>query len=297
MASYSTANTLEDALAALAAGARPIAGGTDLVVGARQGKKALPDSLVGIHRIPGLAAIEETDSGLDIGALASHAAIVAHPAIRDHYCGLADAAALIGSHATRAQGTIGGNVMNASPAMDTGAPLLCLRATATLAAASGHRTVDLADLWTGPAATTAGPHELLLSLHLPSPPRDSGSAYVRLQFRRQMEIAVVGAAAAVTLDNGTISAATIAITAVAPIIHRVESAEQALIGSAGDDGSVAAAAAAAADAARPIDDVRASAAYRKAMVAVVTRRAIEAAAARARGERVEIPASESTYGS
>ena len=297
MTSYLTAATLEDALAALSTGARPIAGGTDLVVGARQGKKELPESLVGIHRIPGLDAIEPTGAGIDIGALATHADLVADPTIRDHYTGLADAAALIGSHATRAQGTIGGNVMNASPAMDTGAPLLCLGATATLAASSGHRTIALTDMWTGPAQTAARSDELLVSLHLPTPPPNSGSAYVRLQFRRQMEIAVVGAAAAVTIEDGVVAKATIAITAVAPTIHRVASAEQALLGTACDEPAMTAAAQAAADAARPIDDVRASAVYRKSMVVVVSRRAILAAAMRARGQQVEIPASESTYGS
>jgi CO/xanthine dehydrogenase FAD-binding subunit len=297
MATYLTAHSLEAALAALAEGARPIAGGTDLVVAARKGRQQFPESLVGIHRIPGLDGVEMTEAGIEIGALTSHATIVAHPAVRDHLAGLADASALVGSHATRAQGTIGGNVMNASPAMDTGAPLLCLGATATLAALSGHRTVDLAELWTGPGATTVRPDELLVSLHVPLPAPGSGSAYVRLQYRRQMEIAVVGAAAAVTLADGIMHEAAVAITAAAPVIHRVAAAEQALVGSAADEAALTSAAEAAADASRPIDDVRASAAYRKAIVGVVTRRAIAAARARARGEQVSIPASESTYGS
>ena len=297
MVSYVTADTVGDAVAALASGARPIAGGTDLVVGDRQGKEPLPEALVGIHRIPGLSDIEETDAGIDIGALVSHAAIVSHPGIRDRYGGLADASALVGSHATRAQGTIGGNVMNASPAMDTGAPLLCHRATATLVSSSGRRTVDLGELLTGPGTTTARPDELLVSVHIPAPPAGTASAYVRLQYRRQMEIAVVGAAAAITVDQGVIADAAIAITALAPVIHRVASAEEALAGSKGDASAIDEAARAAADAARPIDDVRASAAYRRAMAAVVTRRAIHAALARARGEQVPIPASESTYGS
>lgn len=297
MATYLTATTVEEAVASLASGARAVAGGTDLVVGGRQGKQPLPNALVGIHRIPGLAEIEETEAGLDIGTLVSHATIVSHPAIRDRYAGLADASALVGSHATRAHGTIGGNVMNASPAMDTGAPLLCHGATATLVSLSGQRVVDLAELWTGPGTTTANPDELLVTIHLPVPAPATGSAYVRLQYRRQMEIAVVGAAAAVTLDDGAIVDAAVAIAALAPIIHRVASAEEALTGTADETAAVEAAAQAAADAARPIDDVRASAEYRRAMAAVVTRRAIQAAIARAKGEHVAIPASESTYGS
>jgi CO/xanthine dehydrogenase FAD-binding subunit len=296
MATYVTAHTIEEAVAALASGARAIAGGTDLVVGGRQGKKPLPESLVGIHRLAGLGLIEETKNGLVLGALVTHAAIATCDVIRARYSGIADASALVGSHATRANGTIGGNVMNASPAMDTGAPLLCLGAQAELVSQGGARLVDLAELWTGPGTTSARPDELLASIHIPIPVSGTGTSYVRLQYRRQMEIAVVGAGVAVTLLDGTVTHAVVAIAALAPIIHRVVEAEAVLIGSDGNAGAIEAAANAAAAAARPIGDVRASADYRRAMAAVITRRAIEAALARARGETVAIPASESTYG-
>jgi CO/xanthine dehydrogenase FAD-binding subunit len=139
MATYVTAHTVEEAVAALASGARAIAGGTDLVVGGRQGKKPLPESLVGIHRVAGLDSIVETADGLVLGALVTHADIATNDLIRACYVGIADASALVGSHATRANGTIGGNVMNASPAMDTGAPLLCLGAQAELVGPGGTR--------------------------------------------------------------------------------------------------------------------------------------------------------------
>jgi CO/xanthine dehydrogenase FAD-binding subunit len=296
MATYVTASTVEDAVAALASGARAIAGGTDLVVAGRQGKKPLPESLVGIHRLAGLGLIEETEDGLVLGALVTHAAIATSDLIRARYSGIADASALVGSHATRANGTIGGNVMNASPAMDTGAPLLCLGAQAELVGQGGVRIVDLAELWTGPGTTRARPDELLVSIHIPIPASGTGTSYVRLQYRRQMEVAVVGAGVAVTLLDGTVTRAAVAIAALAPTIHRVVEAEAALIGSDGNAGAIEAAANAAAAAARPIGDVRASADYRRAMAAVITRRAIKAALARARGETVAIPASETTYG-
>ena len=296
VASYVPAATVADAVAAMAAGARPVAGGTDLVVGSRQGKRPLPEALVGIHRIAGLSTIAHFGGAIEMGALVSHAAIVLDDIIRERFTALADASMVVGSHATRAHGTIGGNVMNASPAMDTGAPLLCLGATASFASASGTRTVDLAELWSGPGTTTAAPDELLVAINLPAPSPDSGSAYVRLQYRRQMEIAVVGGAAAVTFDGPNVTAAAIAITAVAPVIHRVLDAEQALTGTAAEEPAVQAAAEVAAAATRPIDDVRASAGYRRAMTAVVVRRAIEAAVARARGDEVTIPATESTQG-
>lgn len=297
MATYVNASTVEEAVAALAAGARPVAGGTDIVVGARQGKKPLPESLVGIHRIGALHEAFGSDAGLRLGALVTHGSIVSNPEIRNRYTGLADASAIVGSHATRANGTIGGNVMNASPAMDTGAPLLCLGATATLQGPAGSRTLTLDRLWTGPGQTSASPDELLVAIDIPTPAPGTGSAYVRLQYRRQMEIAVVGAAAAITVAGGEVTDARIAITALAPVIHRVEEAEAALTGTNGDESAIAGAAAAAAAASRPISDVRASAAYRQAMAEVVTRRAIQTALIRAGGGQVAIPASDSTFGS
>ncbi len=267
------------------------------MVGGRQGKKPLPDSLVGIHRLAGLGSIEENPDGLNLGALVTHAEIASNDLIRASYTGIADASVIVGSHATRANGTIGGNVMNASPAMDTGAPLLCLGARAELVGPGGSRLVDLAELWTGPGTTSARPDELLVSIQIPNPAAGTGSSYVRLQYRRQMEIAVVGAGAALTLRDGLVTQAAVAIAALAPTIHRVAEAEAALVGTDGNPGAIEAAANAAAAAARPIDDVRASADYRRAMAAVITRRAIQAALARARGETVAIPASESTYGS
>jgi len=297
MTTYVEAATVADAVAAMADGARPIAGGTDLVVGARQGKASLPGSLVGIHRIAGLDAIGDHDGGLRLGALVTHQAILTHPAIRSRYTGLADGSANVGSHATRVNGTIGGNVMNASPAMDTGAPLLCFEASATLRGPAGSRQVALAELWTGPGQTSAALDELLTAITLPRVSPGTGSAYVRLQYRRQMEIAVVGAAAVVTIDDDTVTDARIAIASLSPVIMRVAGAEEALTGRSADPHTVTAAAEAAAAAAAPISDVRASAEYRRAMAAVITRRAINTAIARAGGTDVPIPASDATFGS
>jgi len=289
--SFATATTVEEALAALARGAKAVAGGTDLVVGARQGKASLPDALVAIHRVSELHAIDETADGLRLGALVTHAEIAAHPAIRERFTALADASAIVGSHATRAQGTIGGNVMNASPAMETGGPLICLEASATLRSVEGTRTVSVEGLFTGPGTTAANADELLVSVDVPAPAPGTGSAYVRLEYRRQMEIAVVGATAVVHLEDGRVQDARVAITALAPTIRRVPDAEAALAGGEADDESLAAAARAAAAASAPISDVRASERYRRAMAEVIARRAVETALARARGTAVPIPAS------
>ena len=295
--SYVAPTSLDEALAALATGARPVAGGTDLVVGARQGKAPLPEALLAIHRIDALRGIGEVDGGgLRLGALATHEEIVADPAVRDRFAALADASAIVGSHATRAQGTIGGNVMNASPAMDAGGPLLCFDGTVTLRSAAGERVMPLSELWTGPGATSASADELLVSVDLPAPAAGTGSCYVRLEYRRQMEIAVVGATAVVTLDGGAVTLARVAITALAPTIRRVPEAEAALVGSDGGGAAVDAAADAVADASRPIGDVRGSAEYRQAMARVIGRRAVSSALARARGGTVPIPASPALHG-
>lgn len=294
---FASATTLEDALDALGSGARPVAGGTDLVVGARQGKAALPEAIVAIDRIDTLGGIADIDGGLRLGALVTHDEIVANRVIRERFTALADASAIVGSHATRAHGTIGGNVMNASPAMDTGGPLLCFGASAEFRSASGERALPLEQLWTGPGETAADPRELLVRVDVPAPEPATGSAYVRLEYRRQMEIAVVGVTAVVRLDAGSVSDARVAITALAPTIRRVSEAEAALTGSDGGDEAIAEAARAAASGSSPITDVRSSAEYRSAMANVIARRAIVVALARARGEHVPIPASAATYAS
>ena len=282
------ASTIDEAVTALASGARPIAGGSDLVVSARHGKAPLPDSLVAIDRIAALRTVEEHDGVLTIGAGVSHHTIEGHPVIGARWSALADASALVGSPATRHVGTLGGNVMNGSPAMDTGAPLVVLGALAELRSARGVRRVTMDELWIGPGRTSAEPHELCTAIVLPARAATSGSAYVRLEYRRAMEIAVVGAAASVTLaDDGTIAAIAVALTAVAPVILAVTDLDQ-LVGMA-----VAEAATAVADLAseqaRPISDLRASDRYRRHCVGVMARRAVEAAACRAAGETIAIP--------
>jgi CO/xanthine dehydrogenase FAD-binding subunit len=294
--SFVSAATVDDALSALSGGARPVAGGTDLVVGARQGKAPLPDAIVAIDQIPGLRAIDVSDGGLRLGTLVTHGDIMASEEIRTRYTALADASAIVGSHATRAQGTIGGNVMNASPAMDTGGPLLCFGATATLRSASGERSIELDQLWTGPGSTSARSDELLVGIDMPAPSAGAGSSYVRLEYRRQMEIAVVGATAVLTVDGDRIVDARVAITALTPTIRRVPQAESALADSDGGEGAIEAASAAAAAASTPISDVRGSAGYRRAMAAVIANRAITAALTRARGGSVPIPASAALHG-
>lgn len=284
-----TAFSLDQALQLVASGARPIAGGSDLVVGARHGKAPLPMQLVAIDRVDELKGLASVDGGLRIGAGTNHATLETDPLVVGGYTALADGSALVGSPATRNVGTIGGNVMNASPAMDTGAPLVVLGATVDLASATARRTIDIAALWAGPGRHTAAADELCVAINLPAPAPRSGSAYVRLEYRRAMEIAVVGAAASVTCAaDGSITAVRVALTAVAPTIIEVTGL------SGGSVADVAAhTASAAAAQASPISDVRASDAYRRHVVGVLAGRAVVIAAARAVGTSVEVPANRS----
>ena len=159
--------------------------------------------------------------------------------------------------------------------------------------ASGTRDVAVADLFVGPGRTSAAPDELLTSIRLPRPADGSGSSYVRLEYRRQMEIAIVGVGCQlVRASDGTLSDVRIAITALAPTIHRIPGAEALLEGSDGTDEAIRATADAVAAGSRPISDVRGSERYRRAMAAVIARRAIAAALARAGGIAVPIPASQ-----
>ena len=286
---FASATTIEEALEALANGATPIAGGTDLVVGARQGKAPLPPSLVAIDRVSGLSGIVEVPDGTRLGALVTHATLMTDARVVASYTALADAAALVGSPATRYVGTLGGNVMNASPAMDTGAPLLVFGATAELRRLSGERTVPVGDLWTGPGATGARPDELLVAVCLEPRPARSGSAYVRLEYRRAMEIAVVGAAASVTLgEDGTIAAGRVALAAVAPTIIEVEGMADMIPGMAVEEAGSLVQEVASLQAA-PISDLRGSDRYRRHTVGVMAKRALTAAARRAAGELIDVP--------
>ena len=230
-APFATATTIEEALAALAAGARPVAGGTDLVVGARQGKAPLPDALVAIHRVAELRGIDWDADALRLGALVTHAEITAHPDVRARFTALADASAIVGSHATRAHGTIGGNLMNASPAMETGGPLMCLGATATLRSTAGARAVAVDELLTGPGATIASGDELLVAVDVPAPRagnrelRTSGSS-TAARWRSRSSARQPSSRS----PTARYRRARLAITALAPTIRRVPAAEAALVG-------------------------------------------------------------------
>ena len=278
--------TLQEAVALLhehAPGAAVLAGGTDLVVHSRARKTALPAALVHIGRIAELSRLHVDSEGrLHLGAMVSHAVIESSGEVKAGWPALVDASSIVGSPATRNVGTVGGNLCNASPAMEIGAALIVYGAQVTLAGRSGSRSLDVAEFLTGPGQTARRQDEILTEVIVPSAQSWQGSAYVRLGFRLAMEIAVVGAAAAVRLDEGgKVADCRIALTAVAPTIIRASGAESALRGGAPSPERIGTAGDAARAHAKPIDDVRAPAWYRLDTTAAVTRRAIELALKRA----------------
>lgn len=284
---YLEPRTVGEAVQALSGngGAGIVAGGTDLVVGARAGRLSLPDVIVAIHRIDELRSVEEQgDGSIRIGALVSHSYLEHDGFVRERLSALADSSALVGAVSTRHVGTIGGNIVNASPAMESGSPLLCFEASVEVAGPNGSRVIPYSEFVLGPRRTALGSGEILTHVIIPKRPEGKvGSAYIRLQYRASMEIAVVGAAAVVALDGDKLSAVRVAITAAAPTCLRVPEAEQLLTGQEPTSELIKSAAARAGAVASPIDDVRAPADYRRAMLPVTVSRALELALERARG--------------
>jgi CO/xanthine dehydrogenase FAD-binding subunit len=276
MTAFSAPDTLDEALVRMEAGAVPVAGGTDLIVAARSGRRALPDALVSLHRLDELRGISIAGDGeLEIGALATHGELERSELVRGGWPAIADAAALVGSPATRHVATVGGNLANASPAMELGSPLLVHEARVET---SRGRALPVPDFLRGPGETALREGELITRVVMPN---QAASAYVRLEYRRAMEIAVVGAAALLVLDvDGRIETVRIALTAVATTCIRASAVEDALRGATPE--AFREAAELAAEAAEPISDVRASERYRRAQIPVVVRRALERALERAR---------------
>lgn len=283
---YDAPRTVAEAVQIIAAEptAKILAGGTDLLVQFRAGVRQ-PTAFVDVKRIPDLVGVAIDDDGLRLGAATCAAEIGEHADVQRLWPGLAEAIHLIGSTQIQGRATVGGNLCNGSPAADTTCALIVNRATCVIAAPGGERTVPVEQFCTGPGATVLQRGELLVAIRVPRPPPRTADAYLRLIPRSEMDIAVAGAAVSVTLDAaGVCTAAGVAIGAVAPTALLVPDAAGALIGSRIDDDALTLAAAAASAAARPIDDKRGTAAYRRQVAGVLTKRAAVIAVRRARGE-------------
>jgi CO/xanthine dehydrogenase FAD-binding subunit len=279
---YEAPRSIADAVKLMAAdpGAKILAGGTDLLVQFRAGTRQ-PTAFVDVKRIPELVGVTIDAQGLRLGAATSAAVIAEHADVRRLWPGLADAVHLIGSTQIQGRGSVGGNLCNGSPAADTTCALIVNRAECIIAGPGGERVVSVENFCIAPGRTVLQRGELLVALRVPRPAARTADAYLRLIPRSEMDIAVVGAGVSVTLDaNGVCTAARVAIGAVAPTALLVPDAAKALIGSTIDDAALKAAGEAASAAARPISDKRGTAAYRRTVAGVLTRRAAIQALAR-----------------
>lgn len=285
---FSSPATLGEALGLLAGQGSALGilgGGTDLIVQMRGGRRSV-GHLVDVKMIPELRVLAHDGGGLRLGAAVTCAELAAFAPAREYYPALVDGVGLIGSTQIQNRATVGGNLCNASPAADSISPLIVLEAVLVAVGSGGTREIAAHEFITAPGVNALGEGELLMEIRLPPPPPRSGAAYLRFTPRNEMDIAVAGAAASLTLseDGKSCTAARVAIGAAAPTPLLVEEAGRALVGSRLEAEALEAAARAASGASRPIDDMRGTAEYRKHLAGVLTRRAIIKAAARARGE-------------
>jgi carbon-monoxide dehydrogenase medium subunit len=283
---YHAPTSLDEAVTLLSASSgqtRPIAGGTDIVVQMKESATRFPypETIVDLSRVSELQGIDYGAEGLRIGAAVTMAELAASPDVRAHYAALAEGAGVVGSLQTMNMATIGGNVCNAAPSADTAPALLAFEAEAIVVGPTSRRTVPIADFFRGPGQTVLAPDELLAELRLPAPAARTGSAYQRHTPRKQMDIAVVGVAAVLTIEDATITRARIALGAVAPTPIRALKAEAELEGNDISDEGFTRAAETAAGECSPISDIRGSVEFRRHIVQVMTERMLRAAAARA----------------
>jgi carbon-monoxide dehydrogenase medium subunit len=286
---YVAAKTVDEAVSLLASKgsqARVLAGGTDLIVQLREGRRQL-ELVVDIKNVPEANALSyNPQSGLLLGAATPFHRVYGDPTIAKAYPGLMDAFTLVGGIQIQGRASAGGNLCNSSPAADTTPALVVHRAVCVIAGPNGRREVPVDNFCTGPGRNVLADGELLLSFRIPAPPQNFGAEYQRFIPRNEMDIAVVGVGSSLTLgaDRSTITDARVSLGAVAPTVLLVAEAAAALIGKPCSEATVAAAAAAAQAAARPISDMRGTIEQRRHLVGVLTRRTLQTAFARARGE-------------
>ncbi|MYK17454.1 xanthine dehydrogenase family protein subunit M [Candidatus Poribacteria bacterium] len=287
---YIAANTVSEAVTLLdekGQAARILAGGTDLIVQVREARRDV-DWMIDIKSIPEVNVLDyNADTGLTLGAAVECYKIYVVDEICDAYPGLIDATKIIGGTAIQGRAAVGGNLCNASPAADCIPPLIVLNATCVIAGPNGERELPVEQFCTGPGQTALENGEMLVSLKIPAPASNSSSFYLRFIPRNEMDIAVVGAGASVTLDDAkqTIVSARIALAAVAPTPLFAEGASALLVGREVSDTTAIDEAAGAAQAiARPISDMRGTAEQRTHLVGVLTRRALNGAIQRIRDD-------------
>ncbi len=292
---YVKPSTVQEAVSELVArgpAARLIAGGTDLILMIQDGLVS-PEYVIDLRSIPELRRLAfDADRGLAIGAAVTLRALETSPLTCRHYPQLSESASEIGSVQIRSLGTIGGNLCTAMPSADLAPTLITLGATARSVGPAGERVLPVEDLFAGPRRSVLAIDEVLATLSIPPQAPRSGGVYVKMANRPTMDITFVGVAATVTLSesetaaDAPVQSARIALASVAPTPIRARAAEELLVGRSPDSALLEACGLAAAECCQPITDFRATADYRREMVAVLTRRALAKAVERARAAEV-----------
>lgn len=279
---YIQPKTLKEALSLLSqkkkGKAVVFAGGTDLLPKLKRREVKAPEILVDLKGIPNLDYIQyDAKNGLRFGPLTTISAIESSPIIQDRFRVLAQAASSMASPQVRNKGTIIGNICNAVPSADSAPALLTLGAKLKLVSSKGKRTVKIDDFFKGPNETVLSDGEILREIQVPPLPANSKGVYLKLSPRRAMDLAIVGVAVVVISEDGVCKDIRVALGAVSPTPIRVKKAEDILRGQKFGEEIIERVALISSEEARPIDDHRASADYRKDMVKVLVSRAIKEA--------------------
>lgn len=267
---------------------RILAGGTDILVDFKSSPH-VPHMVIDISRAADMKGIDITDQGLRIGALATHTDLMRSPLIREMFPALADAAHTIGAVQTRNLGTLGGNLATCVPSMDSGPTLIALEALVTIAGPAGRRQMPLTEFFVGPRKTILKPDELLVEIVIPKKNLGKPAEFLKFGLRKGQALALVNVAASLWVDwsKNVFREPRIGLGAVAPTVIRAPAAEAYLEGRAITPEAMAEAGRIAAGEAKPISDFRASADYRRDLIAVLTRRVLENACSRAKSKQAE----------
>ena len=264
---------------------RLIAGGTDLIVQMRIGRRT-PKVVINTKAVDEMNELTCNSSGLTIGAAVPCYKIYQTPEIISMYPGIIDSASLIGGIQIQGRATIGGNLCNAAPSADAIPALIANRAICNIASSKGTRNIPVEDFCTGPGQNVLDTDELLVSLSLPKHESNFGSRYIRFIPRNEMDIAVAGAGVSITLENEIIKSIHVALASVAPTPILVKKITEELTGTKLSPETLSHAGELAKQAAIPITDMRGTIEYRKHLTDVLTKRALADAIKRIKGEKV-----------
>jgi carbon-monoxide dehydrogenase medium subunit len=275
---YFAPATLDEALDVLGryddGDAKVLAGGMSLIPVMKL-RFAAPRALVDINRIGGLDTLAEEDGRLRIGALVRHKTCERSDLLKGKYGVLGDAAPLISDPIVRNLGTVAGSLAHADPQGDWGSVMLAVRAEVVARSTDGERTIPIDQFFQGPFTTSLQPNEIVTEVRVPAPGR-AGGTYLKLE-RKVGDFATVGVAVHVTMSNGTVEQAGIALTGVGPTNVRAAEAEEALTAQALDEEAIDEAARLAAAAAQPRTDVRGTEEYKRNVVRIFTARGLRKA--------------------